>query len=538
MNSKRFLSVLVAAAMIAGTMPTSVFAGRLDYEPEETEPAQITETEEEKPSKPAEKETEPTEKETEETKATEASEPSEKEPEAAEETEASKPDETGTEESKETEPAETSEPEASETEKETEPAEPEAEEPSESEGKAEIAVPGDSVKKRNAADYYGAINKNLNWSLDYSTGVFTISGTGNMPHYDYEHLPPWDFYKDGIQKVVIEEGVTSIGGESFKDCKNLKSVKFADSLTYIGASSFMFCNSLSGDLTIPANVTQIGGSAFQDCSFKTVTILGSVDAINAFTFCGCTELESITIPSGPKIIDGWAFDGCKKLERFTIPDSVTDIQIAAFGMCTALKEITIPGNVKHIGIEAFAGCTALEKLTIEYGVRELDRCSFQECKNLKTVSIPNSVTTIEGGAFNECDNIEDLTISEYLYNNGLGNTSLDAKPGGVHFLQLADNPMTLKGKNAKVRYKKLRKKARTVKAAKVIAFTKKPQGTIEYKKSYGNKKITVNKNNGTITLKKKMKRGTYIVKVKVRALGTETVKQTGWKTVKFKIKVR
>ena len=46
MKSKRLLSVLVAAAMVAGSMPATVFAGRLDYEPEETEVTEITEPEE------------------------------------------------------------------------------------------------------------------------------------------------------------------------------------------------------------------------------------------------------------------------------------------------------------------------------------------------------------------------------------------------------------------------------------------------------------------------------------------------------------
>ena len=37
MKIKRLLSMLVAGAVIAGTMPVSVFAGRLNYEPEEAE---------------------------------------------------------------------------------------------------------------------------------------------------------------------------------------------------------------------------------------------------------------------------------------------------------------------------------------------------------------------------------------------------------------------------------------------------------------------------------------------------------------------
>ena len=170
----------------------------------------------------------------------------------------------------------------------------------------------------------------------------------------------------------------------------------------------------------------------------------------------------------------------------------------------------------------------------------IGRSAFEGCTNLKTVKIANSVTTVGGAVFNECQKLEDITASEEVIKKlGLDLSYYTAlKPDGIHILNLADNPMSLKGKTAKVKYKKLKKKSRTVSVSKVITFKPKGVGTLEFKKTYGNKKITVNKKTGTVTVKKKLKRGTYYVKVKVRALGSETVKQTGWKTVKFKIKVK
>lgn len=85
MKSKRLLSMLVAAVMVAGSMPLTVFAGRLDYEPEETEVTEVTETEVKESSKPEVKETKPevkvTEPEVKETEAPKETEPA-KEPEA------------------------------------------------------------------------------------------------------------------------------------------------------------------------------------------------------------------------------------------------------------------------------------------------------------------------------------------------------------------------------------------------------------------------------------------------------------------------
>lgn len=58
-----------------------------------------------------------------------------------------------------------------------------------------------------------------------------------------------------------------------------------------------------------------------------------------------------------------------------------------------------------------------------------------------------------------------------------------------------------------------------------------------YKKVKGNKKISINKKTGRITVKKGLKKGTYKVKIKVRAAGTSKYR-SGSKTVVVKVKVK
>ena len=100
----------------------------------------------------------------------------------------------------------------------------------------------------------------------------------------------------------------------------------------------------------------------------------------------------------------------------------------------------------------------------------------------------------------------------------------------------AKNPMTVKGKTAKVKYKKVRKKNQALSRSKVLTVSK-AQGTVTYAKSSGNKKITINKKTGKVTVKKKLKKGTYKIKVKVTAAGNSNY-QTLTKTVTFKVKVK
>ncbi len=100
----------------------------------------------------------------------------------------------------------------------------------------------------------------------------------------------------------------------------------------------------------------------------------------------------------------------------------------------------------------------------------------------------------------------------------------------------AANPTTVKGLTVKVKYSKLKKKAQTVKRAKAIKLTK-TQGTVTYKKAKGNKKITINKKNGKIKVKKGLKKGTYKIKVKVTIAGNKNYTATS-KVVTVKIKVK
>lgn len=99
-----------------------------------------------------------------------------------------------------------------------------------------------------------------------------------------------------------------------------------------------------------------------------------------------------------------------------------------------------------------------------------------------------------------------------------------------------ENPMTAKGKTATLKYAKLKTKKLTLASKKTIKLSK-AQGTVTYKKTSGNKKISVNKKTGKITVKKGLKKGTYKVKIKVTAAGNASYKAKV-KTVTVKIKVK
>ena len=119
-----------------------------------------------------------------------------------------------------------------------------------------------------------------------------------------------------------------------------------------------------------------------------------------------------------------------------------------------------------------------------------------------------------------------------------GKGSYSGTTSAKYTINKAANPLAVKAKTAKVKYSTLKKKAQTLAVTKVVTFSKKGQGTMTYAKASGNKKITINKKTGKVTVKKGLKKGTYKVKVKIKANGNTNYKASAYKTVTFKIIVK
>ena len=212
----------------------------------------------------------------------------------------------------------------------------------------------------------GASGSDLTWML-YSNGELVITGTGNME----DNSIPWYSNRDSITKVMISDGVTSIGSYAFYNCSSLTSVTIGSGVTSIGGHAFSYCTSLTS-ITIPSGVISIGEPAFYYCtSLTSVTIPDSVSSISRFAFQYCSSLTSIDVAAGNqnyKSINGVLFskDGktliiCPggKVGSYTVPSGVTAIGDSAFEDCSSLTSITIPSGVTSIGDWAFGGCSSL-----------------------------------------------------------------------------------------------------------------------------------------------------------------------------------
>ncbi|WP_455071623.1 leucine-rich repeat domain-containing protein [Prevotella melaninogenica] len=181
----------------------------------------------------------------------------------------------------------------------------------------------------------GFCGPHLKWHLtDY--GVLTITGKGIMK--DYTSWSPWIY--DSVKRVIIADGVTTIGDNAFNGCSSLTSVTIPNSVTTIGWRAFNGCSSLTS-VTIPNSVTTIGNGAFRNCSRLTsVNIPNSVTTIRAFAFAECSALTSVTIPNSVTTIGSETFSECTNLQKVYIGDSVKAIGEYAFNNCTSITQIS------------------------------------------------------------------------------------------------------------------------------------------------------------------------------------------------------
>ena len=105
-----------------------------------------------------------------------------------------------------------------------------------------------------------------------------------------------------------------------------------------------------------------------------------------------------------------------------------------------------------------------------------------------------------------------VTVKAQLKGNYAGDAA------ATYVIRKADNTLSAFGKIYTIKYTTLRKKTQQVKRAKLIRKTG-GNGTITYTKLRGNRKITINKKTGELTVKKGLPKGTYKIRINVFASG-------------------
>ena len=255
----------------------------------------------------------------------------------------------------------------------------------------------------------------VQWALADDDGdgsyTLTISGSGAMANYtaninnEKKATQPWRASETGVEiekitKVVVSEGVTSIGAFAFNGLTGVSEYDIGANVNTISQWALE---------TSAAKVFKLNGNT----NFQTDNngVLFSEDGTTLIAYPGGADVrDEYTVPSTVTAISDGAFVGCP-IKKLTIDSNVT----------TELPGWSFNGGVLEeldvnclFGKSTFAQITTLKKVTLGDSIKEIPQMAFLECKGLQTVSIPSGLTKIGTQAFFGCSSLQDVTLPESL----------------------------------------------------------------------------------------------------------------------------
>ena len=263
----------------------------------------------------------------------------------------------------------------------------------------------------------------LGVSHSFDNGVLTFSGSGDMPSPDYFEEAEWAVYADETYKVVIENGITSIGTSAFEDFVILKEVEISETVTLIGVNAFAGCEALE-EIFIPKSVNEFVMSPFVNCTnLKKI----EVDPESPY-FC---SVDGVLFSKDKSVL--WAYPIGNEQSTYIIPDEVETIEAYAFSQADKLTSVSFNNGLLSIGDECFYGSDNLNNVTLPEGLEFLGGGAFQDCVSLNFVSLPSTLQIIRPLAFyntalyNNLNNWEKglLYIGNYLITGEYNYTSED-----------------------------------------------------------------------------------------------------------------
>ena len=191
---------------------------------------------------------------------------------------------------------------------------------------------------------YGVnMGNNIIWNFDEVTSTLTLSGSGEMYNLSPGEGAEWHAYYNKVKKIVINEGISSIGTNAFCGLEKAESIKIPHSVKTIYSGALQGCESIE-EVHLPNNLTNIGTNAFflmGSCKGFYIDEPGPKTAYHTedgVLFCNQTLITypqgntraSYRVPYGTEKLEGLAFANTTYLQTVYIPETMTKLDSKMF----------------------------------------------------------------------------------------------------------------------------------------------------------------------------------------------------------------
>ena len=156
------------------------------------------------------------------------------------------------------------------------------------------------------------------------------------------------------EAIVSEQGVIYTSETVYYAPSDVTEFKVPDTATSIIGNAFSGCTELK-EVELPQTLTELGENAFAGCSSLTeITVPNRVTTIENGTFSGCSSLIEVNLGSAVNEIEEGAFEGCSSLNVIDLHSGVHSIGTGAFRNC-GLTDIHLGCGIERIADNAFDG---------------------------------------------------------------------------------------------------------------------------------------------------------------------------------------
>lgn len=256
-----------------------------------------------------------------------------------------------------------------------------------------------------ASDIIPARTTSINRYIDFSGRNVKLTNPGIVSNIYPAHMPK-RIYVDN-ERIISPDEIYTAGNTSIENIDiNPKNKYYTsiDGIVYTADKKTLIRCPVgkSGKVVIPDGVTTIGRHAFRSCKISEVVIPDSVTEIGISAFTE-SHIQDFTLGKGMTYIGKYMFSTCKNIKHIHIPSHIKEIMSSAFSACNA-EDIVLDEGVERIGLNAFEVSTANDtKIILPSSVKMIGDGALRNIKNVTlTNKIPPgffmSLDTYESGA--------------------------------------------------------------------------------------------------------------------------------------------